>query len=77
MALKQCEQVIVQIKKEPSKDIKKKNKVAVPFKCLHNVGMINKLLNNFWFQCAMEAYQGACTGLVTALLIISLIRYIF
>lgn len=65
------------IKEEPEKDFKHKNKVAGSYKCLHNSGMINKLLNNFWFNCAWAVYQGACTGLVTALLILSLIDYIF
>jgi hypothetical protein len=54
-----------------------KNEVAGSIRCLHNMCMINNLLNNYWFNCAWAVYQGACTGLVTALLILSLIDYIF
>jgi len=65
------------IKEEPEKYTSFKNTVAGSCRCLHNVCMINKLLNNYWFYCASAVYQGACTGLVTALLILSLIDYIF
>ena len=48
------------IKEELGKDIKPKIKVAGSFKFLHNIGMIKKLKDNFWFQCACEAFVTFC-----------------
>jgi hypothetical protein len=29
-------------------------------KCLHNICMLKKLLGNYWFQCACEAFVTFC-----------------
>jgi hypothetical protein len=45
---------------------------------MHNGGMIKKLKDNYWFQCAVEAYKSFCIGATTAYLglwaLISLFR---
>jgi hypothetical protein len=65
------------IKEEPGKDFKVKIKVADIFKFLHNSGMLIKDQIKHFVETMKAIYVGICVGLVTAMLLVEIVKTIF